>query len=347
MHIVLNSFGASIGKENGLFAISTAEGKQLIPPRDVKTITVSKAARISSDAVLLAIEHEIDVLFVDGVGRPLGRVWSIKYGSVSEIRRGQLDFFYSPEAVQWVKELVAEKINQQVGLLLSLKSSQDERMQRIIASAINSMEDHKNKARRAEADSVPDILPSLRGWEGAASRRYFESIGQCLPEAYRFATRTRQPATDWFNAMLNYGYGMLYGKVEGALIKAGIDPYVGIFHRDDYNRPALVFDVIERYRVWVDYVVIQLARQQAMSPECFRQEGEGCFLDGLGKRIVIQSVNDYLAEIIRVKGIDRSRQEHIQRYAHELAGFFLRQKGRPAPAEPTDDTNADPAISAP
>ena len=58
MHIVLNSFGASIGQENSLFAVSTAEGKQLIAPRDVKSITVSRGARISSDAVLCPDDPE-------------------------------------------------------------------------------------------------------------------------------------------------------------------------------------------------------------------------------------------------------------------------------------------------
>ena len=323
MNLVLNSFGASIGKENGLFAVSTAEGKQLIAPRDVKTITISKSARISSDAVLLAIEHEIDVMFVNNLGKPLGRVWSIKFGSVSDIRRRQLEFFYSPRSVEWVKDLVVEKINNQVAMLLSMQAGQEEPLRRRLAAAVNSMEDHKGKVRKAEGESVPDIAPSLRGWEGAASRRYFESVAACLPEKYRFEERSKHPATDMFNAMLNYGYGMLYGKVEGALIKAGIDPYIGIFHRDDYNRPALVFDVIEKYRVWVDFVVIQLCLQDAMSEECFRQEGEAMLLDGLGKRIVIQSVNDYMEEIIRLKGLDRSRGEHIQLQAHQMATFFL------------------------
>lgn len=323
MHIVLNSFGASVGKENGLFAVSTAEGKQLIAPRDVETITISRSARISSDAVLLAIENEIDVLFVNNTGQPVGRVWSVKYGSVSDIRRKQLEFFYSPRAVEWVKDLVVEKINNQVAMLLSLQATQEDPLRRRLAAAVNSMEDYKGKVRRAEGESVSDLAPSLRGWEGAASRRYFEAVSACLPEKYRFVERSKHPATDMFNAMLNYGYGMMYGKVEGALIKAGIDPYVGIFHRDDYNRPALVFDVIEKYRVWVDYVVIQLCLQDAMSGECFRQEGDAMLLDGLGKRIVIQSVNDYLAEVIRLKGIDRSRGEHIQLQAHQLATYFL------------------------
>ena len=323
MHIILNSFGASIGKENGLFAVSTAEGKQLLAPRDVSTITISKGARISSDAVLLAIENEVDVLFVNNVGQPLGRVWSIKYGSVSDIRRKQLEFFYSPKAVDWVKELVVEKINNQVAMLLSLKAGQSDPLKRKLTAAISGMEDHKNKARQAEGESVPDVAPSLRGWEGAASRRYFGVVSECLPEKYQFSSRSQHPATDMFNSLLNYGYGMLYGKVEGALIKAGIDPYVGVFHRDDYNRPALVFDVIERYRVWVDYVVIQLCLQDAMSEECFRQEGDAVLLEGLGKRILIQSVNDYLAEVVRLRGLERSRAQHLQLDAHRLATFFL------------------------
>ncbi|RME10226.1 MAG: CRISPR-associated endonuclease Cas1 [Bacteroidetes bacterium] len=333
MHIVLNSFGASIGQENSLFAVSTAEGKQLIAPRDVKSITVSRGARISSDAVLLAIQNEVDVIFVDSTGKPQGRVWSIRYGSVSDIRRRQLDFLYSSAAVDWVKELVVEKINGQVALLLALQLDQADATKRRISTVLNRLEDYKNKVRRCEGEYVSDLAASLRGWEGAASRYYFKMIAECLPEKYRFSERTRQPATDYFNAMLNYGYGMLYGKVEGALVKAGLDPYTGIFHRDDYNRPALVFDVIERYRTWVDYVVVQLCRQDAMTEECFAVREDGAvLLEGLGKRIVIQSVNDYLAEVISWKGVDRSRAEHIQLDAHRLATFFMNQSPPEMPA---------------
>ncbi len=134
-----------------------------------------------------------------------------------------------------------------------------------------------------------------------------------LPPEYAFESRSRQPATDIFNALLNYAYGILYGKVEGSLIKAGLDPYAGIFHRDEYNRPALVFDVIEKYRVWMDYIVIQLCKQKALPADCFftGPEGGGCRLEALGKRILIQSVNDYLSEIISLDGKERSRLTHI------------------------------------
>jgi CRISPR-associated protein Cas1 len=324
MHIVLNSFGTSLKKENGLFQITTPDGNQSIAPKDIKTISISKGARISSDAVLLAIEHQIDVLFIDGLGMPQGRVWSIKYGSISDIRQKQIEFLYSPKCLDWVKAIIEEKINNQIALLLTLQPSDNERLKTMIQKAMNSMEEHKLKVSKAEGLNVSEIAPSLRGWEGAAARRYFKIITEFIPITYRFEKRSHNPAHDEFNATLNYGYGILYGKIESSLIKAGIDPYVGIFHRDDYNRPALVFDVIEKFRVWIDYVVIQLFMQDAFSDECFEKKVDSCMLDGLGKRILIQSVNDYLSEIILSNKLERSRAVHIDLFAQKLAQTFLK-----------------------
>jgi CRISPR-associated protein Cas1 len=321
MHLVLNSYGTSLQRQNDRFVIYTQEGKDFIAPGQVKSISVSRGAKVSSDAVLLAIEHEIDLLFIDGKGMPKGRVWSVQYGSISTIRKNQVEFIFSPRSVQWVKDLLRYKMDTQQALLLTLET-EDEAAQRIVQRAINALEDHKRKIERAEGEVISEVAPSLRGWEGAASRRYFQAMSAVLPGNYRFESRSKHPATDRFNALLNYGYGMLYGKIEGALIKAGIDPYVGVFHRDDYNRPVLVYDVIERYRVWIDYVVIQLCRQEAFPEECFVFRQGACWLEGLGKRILIQSVNDYLAEVVQQQGVDRSRAEHIQRYAHQLAKFF-------------------------
>jgi CRISPR-associated protein Cas1 len=164
----------------------------------------------------------------------------------------------------------------------------------------------------------------VRGWEGAASRRYFETLNLLLPPSFRFDGRSQNPPRDKFNSMLGYGYGILYGKIEGALIKAGIDPYVGVFHRDEYNRPALVFDVIEKFRIWADYVMIRLAQQEALDEECFTTKDNSVLLEGLGKRIVVQSMYDYLAEIIEIAGLPRSRSTHIDLYAQNLAKEFLK-----------------------
>lgn len=325
MHLVINTYGATLQKENELFVITTPEGKQTFPPDIVKSISISKAARITSDAIILAIKHQVEVLFINDLGNPEGRVWSVQYGSISNIRKAQVNFLYSKAALPWVKQLIYHKLDSQVALLLALQPDPiEQKIFNFFKSSINSIEDYKKKVQDVEGEFVSDVAPTIRGWEGAAGRRYFQSISKLMPDTYMFETRDRQPARDPFNALLNYAYGILYGKIEGSLIKAGIDPYVGIFHRDNYNRPALVFDIIEKYRTWMDYIVIQLCMAEAFPLEAFDQENpqSALLLGPLAKRILIQSVNDYLGEIILLNGKSLSRMSHIDEDMYKLARFF-------------------------
>ncbi len=324
MELILNTFGTSLSRDSEGFIISHKDGKQRIPADGIKSIQISRGAQITSDAVILAVEKEIEVLFMDKGGQPIGRIWSPKYGSVSTIRKGQLAFSFSKEAITWIKNIIRQKIENQQALLLMMRKD-DNATENKVQKAINRLEDYRTKIAGLEGEIVADIAPNLRGWEGVASKIYFEALNLFIPEPLRFENRSQHPAMDIVNAMLNYGYGLLYGKIEGALIKAGIDPYIGIMHRDDYNRPVLVYDVIEIYRVWIDYVVYALVSQSSINDEYYSVKEDGSYwLEPLGRRVLIQSVNDYLEEITTNKGVSRSRQQQIFLYAQDLAQQFKR-----------------------
>lgn len=320
MELVLNTYGVSLNRDGECFIISNSDGRQRVPCAVLTSIQVGRGAQITSDAVMLAIEHEIEILFVDKGGKPMGRIWSPRYGSISTIRKGQVNFAYSKDAVEWIKGVIDRKMeNQQALMLLFCKR---DGVDTDVDKSIGRIEDYRAKVRQLRGDIVNDIAPSLRGWEGRAASIYFSTINAFLPAGLRFRERSQHPATDVANAFLNYGYGVLYGRVEGALIKAGIDPYVGILHRDDYNRPVLAYDVIELYRIWVDYVVYTLLAQGVVTDEFYsvRDDG-GHWLEPLGRRVLIQSLNDYLAEVVD-GGAQRSRLTQIGLYAQSLAQKF-------------------------
>lgn len=321
MELILNTFGVSLNRDNEGFVINTSEGKQRIPAVGIDSIQISRGAQITSDAVMLAIEHEIEVMFMDKTGKPIGRIWSPKYGSISTIRKGQLNFIYSHNAVNWIKEVLLKKIENQQALMLLFNN--DDHPKTDTEKNIAKLEDYRNKIRTLDGDIVNDIAPMLRGWEGQASRIYFSTINAFLPEQFRFNIRSQHPALDITNAFLNYGYGILYGRIEGALIKAGVDPYIGVLHRDDYNRPVLVYDIIEMYRIWVDYVVYTLLAQNVITEEFYSVRDDGSYwLEALGRRVLIQSLNDYMDEVITVKGVTRSRLTILSLYAQSLAQKF-------------------------
>lgn len=322
MELVLNTYGVALSRDNEGFVIVHNDDKQRIATVGIKSIQISKGAQITSDAVLLAIENEIEILFMDKSGNPMGRVWSPKYGSISTIRKGQLNFTFTKDALIWIKDIICNKIGNQQALLLMM-STDDTGTNAIRDKAINRLEDYISKIKKLDGEIVSDVASQLRGWEGISSKIYFETLNLFIPEPLRFEARSQHPATDVLNAMLNYGYGLLYGKIEGALIKAGIDPYIGILHRDDYNRPVLVYDVIEKYRIWVDYVVYNLAIQNVITEDYYSVREDGSYwLEALGRRVLIQSINDYLEEVITQKGVSRSRMTQILLYAQSLAQTF-------------------------
>lgn len=321
MELVLSSFGTCLSMENNAFLVTSAAERRRIPVDSVHAIQISRGASITSDAVLMAIDNEIPIIFVDRKGTPKGRIWSPKYGSISTIRKGQLAFAQSQAAVMWIKGIVDKKIANQQALILTMLHAQEEQKQ--AERAVHRLEAYRQKIAQLQGNAVRDVAAELRGWEGAAAKIYFEQMNTALPQNLRFAERTQHPALDPVNAMLNYGYGILYGKIEGALIKAGIDPYIGILHRDEYNRPVLVFDVIEIYRIWMDYVIYTLACQNSITDDFCSVRPDGAyFLETLGKRVLIQSFNDYLEELIEQDGLSRSRETHIQLYANQLAQKF-------------------------
>lgn len=322
MELVINTFGAMLNRDNEAFIVGNKDGRTRVSVDKIQSIQIGQGVQVTSDAVMLAIENNVEIYFNNRAGEPLGRVWSPKYGSISTIRKGQLNFTLGAQALTWIKDVIVQKMGNQQALLLMMQSENLETL-RLRDKAISRIEDYRTKIKTLTGTAVSDVASSLRGWEGVASKIYFESMNLFLPEQFRFKERTQHPAMDVVNAMLNYGYGMLYGKVEGALIKAGIDPYIGVLHRDDYNRPVLVYDVIELYRVWVDYVVWKIVLQGVVSDDCYSISEDGSYwLENLGRRILIQSMNDYLDEIVPVNRQSRSRFTHILLYAQNLAQTF-------------------------
>lgn len=320
MELVLNTFGTGLSVENGNFVVSNIDGKRMIPVTHITSIQVAKGTQITSDAVFLALENEIEILFVERDGFPQGRVWSPKYGSISTIRKGQLIFSQGKKAVDWIISIIDDKIANQQAFLTSLIGAETATE---LEKVNKNLEELRKKVSRLKGEKVDDIASKLRGLEGAASEQYFKALDLCLPEDHRFNGRSQHPAWNYSNALLNYAYGILYRDVESALIEAGIDPYIGILHVDQHQRPVLVYDMIEKYRVWADYVVVNLLRQRIVSSEMFSASADGSYwLEGMGKRILLQAMSEYMSQVIKIKGTARTRKTHIDLFAQKLAQSF-------------------------
>jgi CRISPR-associated protein Cas1 len=298
MQLVINSYGAYLRKRKDCFIVMLDERDVEVPIVKVDSIWISTSALISTDAVHSAMENNIDIVFLDRYGDPYARIWHPKIGSTTLIRRRQLEVSESEDGTNLVKDWCSMKMKNQVALLRKLRKTRPE-AQELVAS-IDAIKTYQKKLGEL-LGNIDENRQSILGLEGGASRAYFDALSMVMPEQFAFNGRSRRPARDQFNCALNYGYGVLYGVVERACILAGLDPYIGILHTDDYNKKSFVFDVIEPYRGIVDEVVVFLFTTRRFKESCFEID-EGYTLNGEGKKILITELNARLDETRQHRG---------------------------------------------
>lgn len=225
--------------------------------------------------------------------------------------------------LNYVKNWIAKKLENQADYLQDLRKHRsrmtdylDEKSRRIL--------DYRNKILNAESQNISDISESLRGWEGSAGRIYYEVLGEAIVDEFKFSGRSYTPAKDPFNAMLNYCYGILYSRVERSLMLAGLDPYIGFLHRDDYNMKSLVFDFIEPYRIYAERCVFTLFSTKKVRKSFFDPVKQGISLNAEGKPFLVEHFIKYIEqENIRYKGRNQTRINALQMDAHRFANELI------------------------
>lgn len=321
--LILNKRGCSIGVRNGRFLVKTDETEQSIPFHQISSICLHPATKLSHEVVMASVENNIDLLFFDRKGFPSARVWSNKFGSISTIRKNQIAFAKSPQAIDWIRKSLLKKLHNHIYIVKFMVELRPDTLE-MGKQALVKIEGYEKKIKFAAISDHSEIFSLFRGYEGAMGRAYFEFLASALPQPYQFKRRSQHPAFDMFNCLLNYAYGMLYGHIESALIKAGIDPFLGVMHRDEYNRPVLTYDFIEPYRAWADHVVCHLCCQEVIYPTFFEVHEEKYWLNHLGKRVLITAMNDYLQEIVTINQLTRSRAVQIELDAQQFASTLKR-----------------------
>ena len=330
MQLYLTTFGTFLHIRDGMFEIRfTKEGEEIkrkIAPQKVTTIVLDRGTSLTWEVVKVALQHNIDILFTEGDGAPIGRVWHSKLGSTSRIRKTQLEASLDERAPKYITEWIADKMGNQIDLLKKLKKHR-KTSHDAIEHAVSTIEGYRQKVIDLEAESIDDIAGTLRGLEGSAGRIYFSTLSGLLTKKYQFNGRSSRPAEDAFNAFLNYGYGILYSRIERAVMIAGLDPYIGFLHRDDYNKTSFVFDFIEPYRPFVDEAIFRLFSGKKVNKEHTRTLTNGKGLTKAGKKLAVETFIAQMDEQkIRYRGRNTTRMNAIQRDAHRFANELIKQE---------------------
>ncbi len=268
----------------------------------VSRIMVYRGAAITTDAIDLAAKNQIDIVYMDRMGKPIARTYSFQFEKGVHIWRNQMKASDNGLGMSLAMKIIEGKITNQAILLKKFAKTRSS----------DNLKHRSEKIRKTaheikKHDNLDLSRSSLMGIEGKASRQYFSALRKIIPENSYHGRRSKQPPEDLFNALLSYGYGILYTEVEKACIMAGLNPYFGFLHSDRPGRPSLVMDLIEEFRQpVVDSTVISLITKKIVNNGDIEPVKNGFYLNGPGKHKLVQSITSKLSGKIEYMNEERS-----------------------------------------
>jgi CRISP-associated protein Cas1 len=286
-------------------------------------ILPARGATVSVELLAEAAERGISVSFLGRSGKPYALLSSPMLTATVSTRREQLRALDDERGAEVCRRVVAGKLRNQAGLLgyfaKGLPPGETDRRHRMITSAA-ALRRARSEAKRVKGTSADFVRPILMGIEGAGGRAYWDGVSALLDGRCEFTGRRRQGDVGAVNALLNYGYGILYSRVWGATLHAGLDPFAGFLHTDRPGKPSLVLDLVEELRApVVDRAV--LAYLGLGRPAGF----DGRQLDEDTRRAIADAVTARLESPAHYRGRTLRLASVLQHQVRSLATFLRRE----------------------
>ena len=329
MKLIIHDYGTVISHKANMFRVynKAKNLKDEFSANLVKQIIIASGSSVTSRVVKLAMDHDIDILYVNKFGMPYARIYPCRLGGTTLTRKVQAEAYNSQKSVILSKAFVEGKTSNQYNLLKSLSKNRKSTDLEKFADKILELQ---KKIESLDGDNIDDIRDYLLGIEGASASMYFQALATILP----FNGRDRK-SSDQVNIMLNYGYGILYSEIEKSCITAGLDPYLGYFHKDRYGKPSMVLDLIEEFRQpVVDRAIITLFSHRIVSNKDFQKIGDSMLLSGYGRKKVIDAIMKRLSIKVNFKGRNFTLGFVITDHARDVAKFLLSEKDDYTPFTP-------------
>ena len=216
-------------KDNQL-KIEDAETRETIgsiPIEDLGFLVLDHYQMTMSHQLIVALQqNNVAIISCDESHLPLGLMLPMS-GHVEHSERLKYQINMSePLRKQLWKQTVEAKIFQQKALLSKFGFVEEP------------MQNYLTNVKSGDTSNM----------EGIAAQYYWKQL---------FDNFTRERNGDATNNLLNFGYAILRSMVARALVSSGLNPTIGIFHRNKYNAFCLADDIMEPYRPYVDELVLE------------------------------------------------------------------------------------------
>lgn len=258
----------------------------------LEAILIFGKSQVTTQVIRSCLWRDISIAYLSRMGYCYGRVMPIERG-YRQLSRYQQQLSVVERMVTARAIVQAKLKNSRVLLRRQKRRRESELLERVLQS----LDYHAQQA--AEADS----LERLMGFEGAGAAQYFSAFGECLSQPeFVFTARTRRPPGNPVNAMLSFGYQILWNHLLAMIEIQGLDPYQACLHQGTQRHAALASDLVEEFRApLVDSLVMYMVNRKLIDAQKdFVYRDGGCYLNDSGRQKYLKAFLQRMEELIQI-----------------------------------------------
>jgi CRISPR-associated endonuclease Cas1 len=285
----VTGFGTRIKSNRKQLIVQKKKTTDIYPIGSFNHLLVVGGHTIDSSTVSQLIRHGVYISFFDADGSPVGTIQPFGYQIPSELYALQQSIPRQRYAVALSEGSVRSR------LLMITRTQEHHNINLFYEGELDFLNNAKNELRYLIK------LDEIRRLHRMTSDMYYEIIARDFPPELCFKRRTERPHIDPVNAMLSFGYSMLYGACNVAVMGAFLDPDIGLLHE---GKGGLVHDLIDPLKAeMVDRVVFQIAKE-ILKPSDYEITADRCILsdeitrkmiDNFYTMITIENLNEHIS----------------------------------------------------
>lgn len=229
------------------------------PIETIEGIVLKESSLISSKTISQLLKKNVPITYIDHTGKYLGGFTNNKVNiekQVNQFKCKDDELF----CLEFTKKIITSKIKNQIVILKRYDKLKLDQIKDIVSCLNKYISEIEN------CKCINEVL----GFEGTCARLYFNGISCLVPNEFKFNKRSKRPPKDPFNALLSYGYSLLYNEIVLALNQVGLNPYAGFMHQNKQGHAALASDLMEQWRSpIIDSLVLKLTTKKIIKSSDF------------------------------------------------------------------------------
>ena len=162
--------------------------------------------------------------------------------------------------------------------------------------------------------------------EARMKRLYYSCFDDIiLNKDFSFRERSTFPPQNEVNAMMSFGYAILYGKLESIILLSRLEISLPFVHGHSKPNTGLHHDIADIFKpIFVDRLIFRLINKDVIQQSDFEGRDGGVYLNKTGMKKWITHFEKFMKETIKIGTKSYSKQQLLSREINRIANHVFK-----------------------